>query len=366
MSTALLLSGGVDSSVAMLRLLERGVRPDLFYIRIGAAEEGYADCPAEDDEIFVRILAKRYDLPLEMVDLHREYWDHVVRYLLESVRRGLTPNPDVMCNRLIKFGAFDSYTGGAYDRIATGHYATTETISGRLYLATAADPVKDQTDFLSRITPTQLAKAVFPIGDLTKEEVRRMADEAELVTAHRGDSQGICFLGRVDYDRFLEEHLGISPGPIVELETGRLLGEHRGYWFYTIGQRKGLSLGGGPWYVIRKEIETNTIYVSRGYDTEWQYSDLIRLGEANYLSGDPFAPGADILKVTFKVRHTPTFTSGTLRRYDDGTLLLRSDRPVQGVAAGQFCTLYDPAAHICYGSAVIAEGLSSDRHLTDN
>ncbi len=342
-STALLLSGGVDSSVAMVRLLEQGVRPDLFYIRIGAKEEGYAGCPAEDDEVIVRILARKYDLPLEMIDLHREYWDHVVGYLLESVRRGLTPNPDMMCNRWIKFGAFDSYTGSTYDHIATGHYARKETIDGLDYLATAVDPVKDQTDFLAQITYPQLHKALFPIGDLPKERLRAIAEEHHLVTAHRDDSQGICFLGRIDYDDFLREHLGERVGPIVELETGRVLGEHRGFWYHTIGQRKGLGLSGGPWYVIRKDVESNTIFVSRGFDTEMQYSDLIRLGAMN-----------------FKVRHTPDFTRGLLHRYADGSHSVIAEEPIQGVAAGQFCTLYDTEEHLCYGSGVIAEGLRRD------
>lgn len=360
MSTALLLSGGVDSSVAMIRLLEAGIRPDLFYIRIGAMEEGYAGCPAEDDEIIVWILARKYDLPLQMIDLHREYWDHVVGYLLDSVKRGLTPNPDMMCNRLIKFGAFDSYTDHAYDQIATGHYARKETIDGRDYLATAVDPVKDQTDFLSLITYDQLRKAHFPIGDLSKDQLRTIAEQHDLVTAHRGDSQGICFLGRIDYDDFLREHLGVKMGPIVELETGEVLGEHGGYWYHTIGQRKGLGLSGGPWYVIRKDIGQNTIYVSRGFDTARQYSRTIALGTVNFITSDPMPEGEERMAVTFKVRHTPTFTHGILERRPDGQHVVHSEEPIQGVAAGQFCTLYDTGAHLCYGCGQIVGGEPSE------
>lgn len=356
MSTALLLSGGVDSSVAMIRLLDAGIRPDLFYIRIGAMEEGYAGCPAEDDEIIVRILARKYDLPLRMIDLHREYWDHVVGYLLDSVKRGLTPNPDMMCNRLIKFGAFDSYTHQTYDHIATGHYARKETVGGRDYLATAVDPVKDQTDFLSLITYDQLHKALFPIGDLPKEQLRSIAEQHDLVTAHRSDSQGICFLGRIDYDDFLREHLGIRKGPIVELETGEVLGEHNGYWYHTIGQRKGLGLSGGPWYVIRKDLPSNTIYVSRGFDTYKQYSDTIHVGAMNFISREPLPPDEQQMEVTLKVRHTPTFTHGTLERCADGSYRVHADEPIQGVAAGQFCTLYDTEANLCYGCGQIVGG----------
>ena len=146
----------------------------------------------------------------------------------------------------------------------------------------------------------------------------------------------------------------------MELETGRVLGEHKGFWYHTIGQRKGLGLSGGPWYVIRKDVESNTIFVSRGFDTEMQYSDLIRLGAMNFISGDPMPEGADEMMVPLKVRHTPDFTRGLLRRHADGSHSVVAEEPIQGVAAGQFCTLYDTEANLCYGSGVIAEGLQRD------
>ena len=272
MNIAALVSGGVDSSVVVHLLKEQGYTPDIFYIRIGMEdEEGYIDCPAEEDIEITTFIAKKYGCRFEEVNLHKEYWDNVVSYTIDSVRKGLTPNPDVMCNRMIKFGAFIDKRGEGYNRIATGHYATTETIDGTTFLATAKDPIKDQTDFLTQLTYPQIAKAMFPIGHLMKSEVREIASVAHLPSADRKDSQGICFLGKINYNDFLRRYLGEKEGKIVELETGKVLGTHKGYWFHTIGQRKGLFLSGGPWFVVKKDIEepsmTGTSPSSSSYAT---------------------------------------------------------------------------------------------------
>ena len=256
----------MDSAVVVHLLKERGEDLHLFYIRIGM-DDDEGDCSAEEDIEMCTLIARRYGLPLEVVSLHEEYWDHVMDYALRTVKAGLTPNLDMMCNRMIKFGFFEQRWGKDFDQTATGHYATTDVIDGVKYLATAVDSVKDQTDFLAQITYEQLQHVIFPIGNLPKEEVRRIAEEARLPNAYRRDSQGICFLGQIDYNDFIRRHLGERPGPIIELETGRKLGEHRGYWFHTIGQRKGLGLSGGPWYVVRKNVDENVIYVSNGYGT---------------------------------------------------------------------------------------------------
>ena len=226
MNIAALVSGGVDSSVVVHLLKEQGYTPDIFYIRIGMeAEDGYIDCPAEEDIEITSYIAKKYGCRFEEVNLHKEYWDNVVSYTIESVRKGLTPNPDVMCNRLIKFGAFNDKRGHDYDRIATGHYAQvderrTENGERRTFLATAKDPVKDQTDFLTQLTYPQIAKAMFPIGHLMKSDVRQIAHDAHLPSADRKDSQGICFLGKINYNDFIRRYLGEREGKIVELETG--------------------------------------------------------------------------------------------------------------------------------------------------
>ena len=238
---ALLLSGGVDSSVVLYELVRHGVHPDCFYIKIGPEEKEEWDCNSEEDLEMAASVAKKYDCKLEVVDCHKEYWSQVTKYTMEKVKAGFTPNPDVMCNRLIKFGAFDDKRGHDYDYIATGHYAQTEWIDGRKWLTTSPDPVKDQTDFLAQIYQWQLKKALFPIGHFMKEEVREIAERERLINAKRKDSQGICFLGNIDYNEYVRRYLGEQVGDIIELETGKKIGEHKGLWFHTIGQRKGLG-----------------------------------------------------------------------------------------------------------------------------
>lgn len=351
MNVAALVSGGVDSSVAVHLLKEQGITPDIFYIRIGMEDaEGYISCPAEEDIELTQWIARHYGCRFEEVDLHREYWERVVSYTIDSVRRGLTPNPDVMCNRLIKFGAFDEVRGHGYDRIATGHYATTDTLGDTTFLATAKDPVKDQTDFLSQLEYAQIQRLMFPIGHLMKADVRAIAREARLPSAERKDSQGICFLGKINYNDFIKRYLGEREGDIVELETGRVLGKHRGYWFHTIGQRKGLYLGGGPWFVVRKDMENNLLYVSQGYDPEAQYGRSIPLIGFRWLSG--VNPGGE--EVMFKIRHTPEFHPGRLTVNADGSALIESADRIQGIAAGQYATVYDPAAHLVIASGMIS------------
>lgn len=363
---AVLVSGGVDSSVVVHLLASAGYRPTLFYIQIGMDRDGFEDCSWEDDIALVRLLAKQYDLPLEIVSLHDEYWDNVVRYTIETVRRGLTPNPDMMCNKLIKFGVFEQKWGRAFDFIATGHYATMTYVGSTLFLSTAPDPVKDQTDFLAQINFSQISKLLFPMGHLTKAEVRAIAEAAQLPSAHRKDSQGICFLGKVDYNEFIRRALGTKPGRIIDRETGKTLGTHNGYWFHTIGQRKGLGLSGGPWFVVKKDIKRNIILVSRGYDPAEQYGTHIEMAEMNFISQDPWSyeQGREVapnsrgaLAVRFKIRHTPEFSSGTLHyNAQTNSYRLDCDQKQQGIAPGQYCVVYDTEARLCFGSGVITKG----------
>ena len=352
MSIAVLISGGVDSAVVVHQLKEQGEDLHLFYIRIGM-DNDEGDCSAEEDIEMCTLIAHRYGLPLEVVSLHEEYWDHVMEYALRTVREGLTPNPDMMCNRMIKFGFFEQRWGKDFDMTATGHYATTRVIDGVKYLATAVDPVKDQTDFLAQITYEQLQHVIFPIGSMPKEEVRRIAEEAHLPNAHRRDSQGICFLGQIDYNDFIRRHLGERPGPIIELETGRKLGEHRGYWFHTIGQRKGLGLSGGPWYVVRKNVKENVIYVSNGYGTAKQYGRTLRLDEMHFISGNPWQGADGPVDIMFKNRHTPHIMRGKLSHIEDRQWVIESEQDVQGIAPGQFAVIYDTRGELCYGSGII-------------
>ena len=194
---------------------------------------------------------------------------------------------------------------------------------------------------------------MFPIGDLPKAEVRRLAIETGMPNAYRRDSQGICFLGKINYDDFIRRHLGEKPGPIVELETGRKLGEHKGFWFHTIGQRKGLGLSGGPWYVVKKNVHDNVVYVSQGYDTEKQYGQVLHLDEMHWLTRNPWPGDCEGVEVTFKNRHSPDFLNARLTRLGDGEYVIDSEQPVQGIAPGQFAVIYTPDSRLCLGSGVI-------------
>ena len=297
MNIAALISGGVDSAVVVHLLCEQGYKPDLFYIKIGMDGDEDLTCTAEEDIELCTATARKYGLSLNIIDLHRQYWDNVVAYAIDKVKRGLTPNPDVMCNKLIKFGCFEQEAG------------------------------------------------------LMKNEVRDIARIAKLPSAQRKDSQGICFLGKINYNEFLRRFLGEKEGDIIEMETGKRIGTHKGYWFHTIGQRKGLGLGGGPWFVIRKDIDENIIYVSHGYDTDKQYGTDFALHDFHFITEDLWkgAPSAD---VSFKIRHTDTFMKGILTR-EDNLFRIHSHVPLQGIAPGQFGVLYDKNAEICVGSGEI-------------
>ena len=374
---AVLLSGGVDSSVAVYELVRQGLHPDCFYIRIGPEEEQSADgwdCTAEEDIEMATAVAARYGCSLEVVDCHREYWDQVTRYTMDQVRAGLTPNPDVMCNRLIKFGAFHEKRGHEYDLIATGHCAQKEEApltapegassagkpclqgnvapsgaeGGAYWLCTSPDPVKDQTDFLAQIYDWQLAKALFPIGHYVKDEVRQIAEREHLVSAHRKDSQGICFLGKINYNDYIRQYLGEQPGDVVELETGRIIGHHRGLWFHTIGQRKGMGFSGGPWFVVKKDVAQNVLYVSHGYDPATAYKQDFPIHHFHSING--VLPPEDI---TLKIRHTPEYLPARLEALGDGRYTVHAQAPIHGVAPGQFCVVYDSRHHRCYGSGEI-------------
>ena len=353
---AVLLSGGVDSSVVLYELVRQGLKPDCFYIHIGPEEDEDWDCSSEEDIEMATAVAHKYGCKLEVIDCHQEYWNQVTAYTINKVREGFTPNPDVMCNRLIKFGAFDEKRGHDYDLIATGHYAMTEIDEeGRKWLCTSPDPVKDQTDFLAQIYDWQLRKALFPIGHYMKDEVRAIAEREHLVNAKRKDSQGICFLGKINYNEYIRRYLGENPGDVIELETGRKIGEHKGLWFHTIGQRKGLGFGEGPWFVIRKDVPKNILYVSHGYDPQNAYKQdfLIHDFHSLTLPLHTLFNGEATREVTFKIRHTPEYHPAVLEMVDEGKYMVHSAHAIHGVAPGQFCVVYDEKHHRCLGSGEI-------------
>lgn len=366
MRIAVLVSGGVDSAVVVDKLYKEGHDLTLFYIRIGM-DNDQGDCSAEEDIEMCSLIARKYNLPLNIVSLHEEYWEHVMGYTLRTVKEGLTPHPDMMCNKMIKFGFFEERWGKDFDKTATGHYASVKEIDGKYYLATAADPVKDQTDFLAQISYDQLSHLIFPLGDIPKSEVRKLATEAKLPNAVRKDSQGICFLGKINYNDFIKRQLGTKEGPVIEIETGKKIGTHHGYWFYTIGQRKGLGLSGGPWYVVRKNIRDNVVYVSNGYDTRAQYGRMIPVEEMHWISYNPFentepsftrtileGETQEGIAISFKTRHSPDFFQGHIRKKKDGGFIVESESDVQGIAPGQFAIIYTPDRRLCLGSGMIS------------
>ena len=223
-----------------------------------------------------------------------------------------------------------------------------EIIDGKKWLTTSPDPVKDQTDFLAQIYGWQLQKAIFPIGHYVKDEVRQIAEREHLVNAKRKDSQGICFLGKIDYTEYVRRYVGEQQGDVIELETGKLIGRHNGHWFYTIGQRKGLGFGGGPWFIVKKDVEKNILYVAHGYDPSTVYKQSFAIHDFHSINGE--MPEEDI---TFKIRHTPEYHRAKFIPKGEGRYEIQSEEKIHGVAPGQFCVIYDNRHHRCYGSGEI-------------
>lgn len=348
---AVLLSGGVDSSLVVHLLCKQGLKPHLFYILIGNSEKT-PDCASEEDIEICQYIAHKYGLPFQVVDLHADYWERVVSYIVAQSAKGLTPNPDVMCNKLIKFGCFEERYGKDYKQIATGHYATTFFEDGKYWLGTGIDPVKDQTDFLCQIDYKQLSKLIFPIGALSKEQVRDEARSAQLPSACRRDSQGICFLGKVNYNDLLGQYLGEKKGDIIEYRTGKVLGQHNGYWFYTLGQRKGLGLSQGPWFVVKKDIDKNIVYVSNQEELNSFSSDTFMLQGLHFITENP-GFGSQPTEITFKIRHAPDFTKGTIHLNEENRWVVKSSVQLGSISPGQFGVIYDKESRICYGSGEI-------------
>ena len=346
MHVALLLSGGVDSSVALVRLQESGVRVTAFYLKVWLEEElaGMGDCPWQEDLEYARAVCDQRRVPLRVVSVQQDYLQHVLEYVVRELRSGNTPSPDLMCNRHIKFGVFVDHYSDGFDAVATGHYARVVQTSHGTQLRTSPDPVKDQTYFLAYVSARQLARAAFPIGDMPKASVRSIAVARDLPTRDRRDSQGICFLGRINYRDFVRQRLGERAGPIVEKETGRVLGEHRGHHFFTVGQRRGLGLGNGPWYVVDKDATENRITVSCSPVDHATHAFVIT--GTNWIRGDPLMGASRV-----KVRHGPeSYSCNVTATADANRVLVRTDDSL-AVASGQFAVLYD--GDECRGGGVI-------------
>ena len=349
MKIAVLLSGGVDSSVALNLLRQEGSHElTAFYLKVWLEDElaFLGDCPWETDLLFARAVCEQAGVPLQIVSLQSEYLDKVVAHTLRELRAGRTPSPDILCNQRIKFGEFFNRIDPTYEKVASGHYARIELAGGTFFLKRAPDPVKDQTYFLSNLDQRQLGRALFPLGHRRKSQVRQLAAEFGLPTRDRKDSQGICFLGKIDYHDFIKFHLGECRGDIIELESGKKLGEHQGFWFYTIGQRHGLGLGGGPWYVVEKDTDRNIVYISHRDQQAQQRRDTFTVAAVNWISGPPARSDVQI-----KLRHGPEFNQGRIEFLAGDHLRITLAHPDPGIAPGQQAVFYD--GQTCLGGGVI-------------
>lgn len=356
MRIAVLISGGVDSSVALRILAERGGHEiTAFYLKIWLEDElaHLGECPWEEDLAYARAVCETAGVPLKVLSLQAEYHRLVVRYALECLQAGGTPSPDIFCNRRVKFGAFLDLVGDGFDRVATGHYARIGRAGDLFLLKRAPDPVKDQTYFLCALRQDQLARALFPVGHLSKSEVRRLARRMGLPNRDRPDSQGICFLGRVRYDEFVRSYLGENPGPIVDGDSGRTLGRHRGLWFHTIGQRQGLGLGDGPWYVTGKDLARNVLVVRHRDSPTSRARDRFTVGGLHWIAGPPaeLAGGA---RLQVRLRHGPRMADCTLRPAGEGRGAVALAAGDPGVAPGQFAVFY--SGEVCLGGGTIETG----------
>lgn len=350
MKIAVLVSGGVDSSVALQLLKNQGHDVTAFYLKIWLEDElSYlGDCPWENDLAYVREVCQKLNVPLEVVSLQKEYHNEVVHYAVGEIKKGRTPNPDMLCNSRIKFGMFLDLLDKKYEKVATGHYAQVVQKDGRFAIAQAPDPIKDQSYFLSHLSQAQLERALFPIGHLQKDDVRRLAHEFDLPTKDRKDSQGICFLGKLKFRDFVKHYCGQKQGDIIEAETGNKVGTHDGFWFYTIGQRQGLKLGGGPWYVVEKNPQENIVYISRNYYSDDKARDAFCVTDFNWFTHPMNKPTQ--LKV--KMRHGPKMHDAQLIPKEDGSCFVRLQEHDQGIAPGQFAVFYDGST--CVGGGVIS------------
>ena len=359
MKIAVLLSGGVDSSVALNLLKEQGHNITAFYLKIWLEDElsFLGNCPWEEDLNYAQAVCKKANVPLQVINMQKEYHNQVVFYAISEVKAGGTPSPDIFCNKLIKFGCFLEKFGDQFDKIATGHYAQLDMQNNKFLLKKAVDPIKDQTYFLSHLNQNQLSKILFPLGNFKKSEVRDLAKKYDLPNKDRKDSQGICFLGKIEFNDFIKHHAGTKRGDLVEFESGKKVGEHEGFWFYTIGQRRGIRLSDGPWFVIKKDAQKNIVYVSNKYHSEDKKRDEFEVNDFNWISGEKPDNPSPRLRITgktnfqTKIRHGEKLYNCELKFTSDNSAVVKLDEQDQGLASGQFAVFYD--GDICLGCGKI-------------
>jgi len=359
------LSGGVDSAVAAYLLKKEGYEVTACFMRnwdalanndyLGNPTINDQQCPQEKDYDDALEVSKKLRIELLRVDFIKEYWDDVFSYLIREYENARTPNPDIFCNKYIKFDAFLKFakTKG-FEMIAMGHYAKRIDIDGISYLYKAKDTSKDQTYFLSQISEEQLSSCLFPLGDITKEEVRRIAHELDLSSVmDKKDSTGICFIGERHFKEFLKNYIPAQKGNIVDIETNRIIGTHEGVMYYTIGQRKGLGIGGikneeaKGWFVVKKDIKNNILYVASGDDNDYLNSDRCIIKQLNFISYKP--KDYEVLNAKFRYRQNDLAVTIHLLSEDEAELIF--EKPYKAVTVGQAAVLYK--GDMCLGGGII-------------
>ena len=357
------MSGGVDSSVAAYLLKKEGYEVIGLFMRnwdasvnndiLGNPTLNNNICPQEQDYNDALAVSNELGIPLHRIDFVKEYWDYVFTYFLDELKKGRTTNPDIMCNKYIKFDLFikEAKRLGA-DYIATGHYARIK--DG--YLLRGIDDNKDQTYFLSQLTKEQLKNVLFPVGNIVKDEVRKIADELKLTTAKKKDSTGICFIGERNFKRFLENYLPNKEGDIINIETKQVLGKHIGLMYYTIGQRRGLDVGGtsDKLFVVGKDLNKNILYVCEGEDNEYLLSDSCIVEQVNF--NCDLRPTECSAKFRYRQKDNPV----SIEYLDNGELLVRY-KNVKSVTPGQACVFYQDEK--CLGGGIIKEVRKNNEKL---
>ena len=358
------LSGGVDSAVAAYLLKKNGYDVTTCFMRnwdslanndyLGNPNINNSQCPQEKDYDDAVNVAKKLGIELLRIDFVKEYWDDVFSYLIREYEVGRTPNPDIFCNKYIKFDAFLKFAKEkGFDMIAMGHYAKRVDKDGIAYLCKSYDQNKDQTYFLSQISQEQLAFSLFPLGDIDKSEVRKIAHELDLEIADKKDSTGVCFIGERNFKEFLKNYIPAKKGNIVDIDSNKVIGTHEGVMYYTIGQRRGLGIGGianteaKGWFVVKKDIKKNILYVASGSENDRLNSDSCYVTNLNFISGKP----KDGEHINVKFRYRQKDNGVTIHFVDEDKALLKFDEPYKAVTPGQAAVFY--LGDICLGGGLI-------------
>ncbi len=349
------MSGGVDSAVAALLLKRQGYDVAGVFMKNWDDSAEDAPCPAEEDFEDVRLVCDKIGIPYYTVNFQQEYWDRVFSYFLKEYKAGRTPNPDVLCNSEIKFSAFlDFAISSGAEMIATGHYVRNEMRDGICYLKKGLDAGKDQSYFLCMLSQEQIKNALFPIGEMQKSEVRSIALAEDLAVAQKRDSTGICFVGERRFKKFLQTYIPANPGDIVSTE-GKVVGQHDGLMYYTLGQRRGLNIGGRSdgsgerWFVVGKDLNKNILNVSQGAESELLFSSALIMDGVNFISGSPL----DSFDCGAKVRYRQGDQTAHATRRPDGSYLVEFEEKQRAVTPGQYCVLYNN--DFCVGGGEICE-----------